>query len=466
MIVSQDWLVRNAQRSYPVDELATTIDDSGNRLLDGILIDANIWVPKHVYSSYPLRELQYLYVSSIAITPFIVSITFLGAVEAITPVDGSAAQVEEFVPIAVLCLEKPVVPYKNHAIEPLLDGVRGWVALGSVVNDGTEHSLKFTTPQQSMLTPKAVHTFSQPPVTSLQVEDGFSLTRGDITFIGDSPLTIRKQVLSVNGEDKDCLLFELDSTKDILQNFAGPCGGRPESETCNKVPISSISGVSPDCQGNLTIEFEDITVRQKEDGTGFCLDSEVGRDEACDPNDGLPEDGILKTEFERVRPCEFSPPFDISPIDVTTLEAKFVPQSGSWFEAGGTIFGFPTTQGIEIASCIQAFPPSTESVTTRTFSATVALVTNVEGGLFVMKEGFRSIIVRNGDLVGTSTFGEEQVFGSVGISPLVVGVDRTINGLAIPDIWWRPSGLCGVYFKAVGALAGTPSLTAFTVVDV
>jgi len=73
VIINQDWLVRNSQRRYPLDDSATSYFDSGERLPEGFIVDAHIWVPEYAYSIS--KTLRYVYLASESVSTGIVSLT-------------------------------------------------------------------------------------------------------------------------------------------------------------------------------------------------------------------------------------------------------------------------------------------------------------------------------------------------------------------------------------------------------
>jgi len=314
MIIQADWQVRNSQRRYPIDEEASATGDDGTVLPEGFLVDASIWAPKYLYDeSSPLR---YLYVSSAMVSQHLVSLTILGCVEHL----GGA---EEFIPIASISLPKPIDPYKNYAVEPLLDGVMGWAVFGHYAVNGEPVSVMLSTPSQGMLAPKAARYYEYLPISGMSTYDGFSEVTGDVRIIAEPPVTAEIKDMRLYGEssDRKMLVLGLEQTQSTLEDFAGLCGKRPETNNCIKQPITSISGVAPDCNGNITITFDsEIIVRYFSNPLypvpdpipvrgGMCLDSVFTLDEACQKDRTLPDAaGLLPGEYTWERPCDLEIP--------------------------------------------------------------------------------------------------------------------------------------------------------------
>lgn len=468
MLIHQDWLVENSHRKYPVDDSATATSDSGELLPEDFLIDANLWVPRHVYSLSPLRELRYVYVSSAAVSSSLVSLTFLGShLPAISP-DGSTPAAELFVPLAVIVVRKPVIPYKNYPVTPLLDGVKGWVTFGTATQRNGI-GLMFSNPKQSLLVPKAVRFFNPLPVESLSVEGGFSSVQGDVTLVGNAPFLTEVRDVLIDGDSKRAIVLSLEETADVLKKFSGPCGKLPESGTCDKAPILSVSGVTPDCDGNLTIEFQDITVRWLDDGSGFCLDSAINLEDVCGEEKGLPNDeGVLPSEYDYVRSCNLPTPYTLV-IGGSVLRDEFIPQSGFWYITGGKIYGLPQSGGAFAGTCHASIP---SGITSRRFQATLAVSGSAEGGMFIMAQGLRKILIKSdGTVWKTALGGTPVMIGSGAIMDVTISDGQIDSGsfsytFAPGDEYNQPQGVCGVF---VGGdpymVTGVVELSAFQVSD-
>lgn len=465
MIIHQDWLVQNSQRKYPLDDSATATADDDNLLPEDFIIDANIWVPKYLYSGSPERELQTLYISSAAVTPYLVSITILGSVLPAKPYGQPAPETpEQFVPIAVISMPKPIVPYKNYPVSPLLEGVSGWVAFGIAAADNRSFNLSFTKPVATMLSMKAVRTYEQAPVKSVSVLDGFSAVAGDVKLVGAEPLTVSTQLVNVNGTDRKALVFDLALDAEVLQNFAGKCGGAPESGTCNKQPILSMAGVTPDCEGFITMVVEGLNVRWLDDG--LCMDSDVNIEDVCGEDDGLPNpDGTFKSEVTYERPCDLTIPYNMIPSD-EILDSEFIPQTGSWYfdDTSNRIIGIPNYDGVWIATCISGWKTG---LNYRKFTLGMVVHGYCEGGLYLMDEGLRQIrITTDGRVYKRSRSGEEISIGTganvldVRLSVDGTGLGKLVSGsvnytFPAGDAYWQPSGACGAYIEGDPYVTGT-----------
>jgi len=478
MIVNQDWLVRNSQRRYPLDDSATSYLDSGDRMPEGFLVDANIWVPEYYYSM--TEQLRYVYVSSASVTPGIVSVTLMGCANPNVPANGGdAAVAHDFVPLgAVSILRSEVVPYKNYPIDPQLSGVSGWIAFGPTVKV-QEFSGLFSNPQQSLLAPKGVNFFTAPPVTSIAQDTGFAELTGDVTVSAEAPISVEERTVNVDGTHVPALVYNMELVQETLAAFAGPCGGRPESESCGRAPISSIAGVSPDCDGNITINFVDMIVRQY-DTAGLCLDSEIELTSVCDALSSLPSaDGVLPYTNTWERPCHITTPYTADFSDTDEVY-NLLPVSGSWLinTLTGEYIGYAASDASSIAApCLQSIPTD-GSVASRTVAMTcAALLGQNAAGVFVSGRSPRMMIVAYHDAYSGAAkvvnykSGEEELLATLPASPTgftvtIENLKITVNGteITIPadSPYWDPNGRLGVFIKGPGSAV----ITGFSVTDV
>lgn len=459
-VIFQDWLARNAGRAYPLDDAATATDDDGKSLPENLLVDANIWVPKLELG--PGRPMRFLYLSSASISEGLVSITILGTAGPVIAATGElvAAPETPFLPIATVSITKPFIPYKNYAVDPLVDGVSGWVMFGQV-NDAEDIFLKFSDPSQSILAPKAVRFYEALPVTSIRGGSAFTPIDGDIFLNGLEPFKIESKLRVIEGDVEPTRVLELslESSADILKAFAGGCGGRPESETCTRNPIQTIGGISPDCTGDVTVTYNGVTVRSIQGGAGQCIDSTQSLAAICASIEaaGL---GVDPT-------CSVSTPFA---ANFAVDNGDFFFQSGFWFVDAGKLNG--ATGGFTFAQsgpCLASLP---SGVTTRTFTTDIS--TNPGGanpGIYVCDTIAAAILVTAsgsviaydkttdvGILLGSSTVSDTM---SVAVS------DLNVAGVAILPAFasfFQPTGGSGLF--VLNALAPTTIFDTFGATDV
>lgn len=290
-VVFTEWQNRNENRNYPLHDSASKQAADEGRLPDDILCDAHIMVPRSAG--------RYVFVSSVALSPALVSITFLATDT--DPFDNapssSSSSGETFVPLATLTLARPVEPYRNYAIEAMYPGVGGWVSFGNGINERTSLTLRFEDPAATALVSRAARWYDDLPVLSLGRLDQLTELTGLMLLRGETGLVkVRKAIRQVAGVKREVVAIglDLDAAVDptaLLHRFAGPCGDRPEEGTCPSQAIATINGVQPDCNGNLRIRvvgLDAIVVGIDaigDDGelaaSGNVIDIPVSLDDAC-----------------------------------------------------------------------------------------------------------------------------------------------------------------------------------------
>ena len=104
------WQNRNENRNFPLHDRATKLSADGTKMPDDILADVHLALPQSAG--------KFVFVSSVAISPALVSLTFLATED--DPIDGGALGV--FVPIGIITVQKPVVSYRNYPLNAIYPG--------------------------------------------------------------------------------------------------------------------------------------------------------------------------------------------------------------------------------------------------------------------------------------------------------------------------------------------------------
>jgi len=279
-IRNQNWYNLQSTRRYPLDETSTGDGDDGTTMRDDILVDCHIRFP----STYG----EYLYVQGITVSAGLVTVLF-GAANNLQAATG--------VTIATVALPKPVAPSVNYAVTGLIPGVSGWVVFGPGID--TNFVGRYTKPSQSLVAPRCGRPIRALPIPTMGKLGVATSLQGLVTLNAVTPVKVTYKenagdvVLGANGhiirQAKQALIFELDQslandTYNPLSLFLGPCSQRPESGTCPKTPIESINGVTPDCDGNIEIEFPGFTARDISCGYSCCgvdVLADVSLSETC-----------------------------------------------------------------------------------------------------------------------------------------------------------------------------------------
>lgn len=263
-----NWANLNSQRSFPVEEGASKLSDSGERLPDTAITSAKIRFPDTLGTRVCL--------SGVAIGPNMATATFVATTDAFA----------NPVPLACVSVSSPD-PGRPYAVTPMYPGVSGWVSFGTGIDDYPSlRSWKFSDPSQVPIIPSEASSYPNLPVTFVGKWNLLAELAGLITLIGDGPLTIEGADIDLgSGTPERVIRFKMDRTLDpmVLYTYSGPCSGRPESRTCDFTPISSINSVTPDCDGDLTLSFADPFVATDDPSYPYIsVDFPVGMDDACD----------------------------------------------------------------------------------------------------------------------------------------------------------------------------------------
>lgn len=305
MPLNQSWYDRNAGRAYPVDDHATSTDDSGGILESHILADARL--------RWPSAAGKYAFISSIAVTRRLVTVTFLAS--------DSLDAVSGFTPLAVVSVLDPV-PYRAYAVQGQYPGAGGYITFGDALKDGpTSH--RFSLPKQSYLCPQAARTYGPIPVTSVSAGALGSKLTGIVPLSGGNDIEIVKEcreipvalvgdpcdpesstareVIVIRLKNKQNNQNDSDTDRNVFDIYKGCCQGRPESRNCgDPQPIESINGLQPNCCGVLVLRFAGCARPSiTPDQSTIVLDCGLGLGDACNNDLRLPDaDGRLPNEYD------------------------------------------------------------------------------------------------------------------------------------------------------------------------
>lgn len=283
-VIFTEWHNRNENRAYPLHDRAGKTDVNGKRLTDDLLVDAHLLIPKAAG--------LFVYLSSISVTDRLVSATFMATDMDPYAEDPPIAFTPAFVPIAVVTVDKPVEKYRNIAVEPMLEGVGGWVAFGNGADEQSKLALRFDDPSQTLLNPRSARFYDELPVSSIG-RAGVADVLRDLVEMRGQPgvITAREVSRVVNNKVVRGLAIGLDTSvnpREVLERFAGPCFRRPDSRNCEGFPFVDINTVKPDADGNVNVRFEgdpriELTRVPDGSGCGFVLDLPLGLSQVCDP---------------------------------------------------------------------------------------------------------------------------------------------------------------------------------------
>lgn len=299
--LGQSWFNTNQERPYPLSDAATRDDDEGNFLPNNIIVDLSLWYPESLGS--------FAFISGVFNGPKLTSVVIAVAQDQVTAPT-------EYVPIASISVAN-ASPETVYKLSPLVDGVAGTIVFGNGILPSEPVSYKFSSPEQSLLLSKTSRGYSPPGVISIRRSGASVGLSGQVRLSGLGDMEIVGESLTVDDVPVTAAVFNLrnDTATNLLNTYSGPCGGRPESGTCNLPGIEYLNSVQPDCNGNINITFRGgVAVTPLEDGGGVMLDYSLGLVDACTAKDRLPDSsGKLPNEY--VDQC--STPFDRDPYTDT-----------------------------------------------------------------------------------------------------------------------------------------------------
>ena len=257
-IRAHNWYTKNSTRRYPLDDFATGETDSGIDFPNDILVDCHL--------RFPESAGNYAFISSVHTSATLISITFATTNSSQLDADAgissmsypSALMFESFQPLAVVnVLKDDVVPGQQYPVDVQIAGAGGWVVFGTCIEGGNFQGT-FSTINQSKIAPRCARAYEALPIPNVG-KLTLNTALDNIVNIAQGPdLEIIKAKRTIEGAVKDAIVFRLTGNTDhrnLLNEYKGPCGGRPETDTCNFPGIESIAAITPDCNGNITISY-------------------------------------------------------------------------------------------------------------------------------------------------------------------------------------------------------------------
>ncbi len=268
-VLHHNWLNAQASRRYPLDDNATGTGDDGTRLNDDIIVDLHL--------RWPSVAGQYAFIGGITVTDTILTVVILAA--------DSPESAANFTPLAVVTVRQPATEYSYYNLNPIYPGVGGFIAFGDT---SEQFSIRFSTPRQGLLAPKVGRPYAELPIPSMRKFGRSDGLTGLVRILAGPDIEIVKEVVNVAGTELDALVVRLQvatSDRNPLADYIGPCGKRPESQNCDRTGIQSINGVTPDCHGNLEIEFRGLVAENYNgcgsDGAGVTIEQSLGIADVC-----------------------------------------------------------------------------------------------------------------------------------------------------------------------------------------
>jgi len=261
---NQNWYDLQAGRRYPLDDRSSGLDNAGNLIRDSILLDCHIKFPQSLGDE--------AYVQAITVSPTLVSM-LIGVADGVNTTT-----------VAAISLPKPITTNKNYPITPIAAGVAGWVVFGAGID--SPFVARYDQPEQSRILPRCARAYAKLPVQTIRKIGLSTALSGVVNIEVIAPITVEQKKLTINGKLVNALEFSLAQTfastsDNPLEYFLSPCGQRPESGTCPAPPIETINDIDPDCDGNINIITEGMSLYKFENCGGLGIDLPIGLIDAC-----------------------------------------------------------------------------------------------------------------------------------------------------------------------------------------
>lgn len=366
------WYNINEARAYPLDDSASLVSDSGGRLPAGLLEDLRIRWPRSLG--------RWVFLSAATITTHIVTFTF----EVTDSMDAVAGQSQLLAGFSMAI--KDLMPGRTYNLQTFATGVAGYVVIGSSTDAPFQG--KFSTPRQSLVTPRAGRFYRDPPIPSMKLHGSELPLTGLIKLTAKEPLTIERATRVIDGVEYDnVIVFKLkdpvsdvESDKDYvpaIARFASPCTGIVTMSCTDPQPVLSVNGVTPDCQGRVYLRFRGAAVVGKvyDDDSALIIGSPVDMATTCAPP-YLPSlaDGTLPSYTDPVD-IPIPPDPEIPPVDPESISEVFTTVMSlphcETFDYGiapgfapteNSEFGFIADDSPEEDFCCAGPPPSTSDI--------------------------------------------------------------------------------------------------------
>lgn len=358
-ITGHGWYAANALRRYPLHDTATGEADpdpaggAGPPLPDDLVVDLALRWPDGLG--------RYAFLAAAAVTPGgLVTLVF----EAAAAADAAAG----YSPVAAVTAAAPAQGRLVDLV-PMAAGAAGWVVFGPGV--ARVGRWLFSSPAQSLVAPRAGRAYRAAAVTGLGKGGVGAAPAGLVRLAGGGDVEVVGADRTIGGVRRRAAVVRLRDVpgRNLFDEYRGPCSGRPESGTCRAAAVETVNGVSPDCDGDLTVTTAGgLTVTPAAGGGGLVLNYPLGMAAACQTADRLPtSSGVLPGEAADGCPAGYAgtdpdpetglptiPPAGSSagvgippPAECATLpyEETFADTTAGWFSVVSGVWGVAAPDG-------------------------------------------------------------------------------------------------------------------------
>jgi len=250
-VIDADFYALNAARGYPFEDAATRLDAAGGRLPAGFLVDCSL--------RFPASAGRFAFVSSASATATLATLTFEASpAPARRSLLAGPAPPAPFRPLGSVAVRAPFPVHEPIPIEPEAEGVAGWVVLGPGVL--SPYSGTFDGTGRSGLLFRCARPAPDPPVRSIRSGRADAGLAGLVALLGGADVRVYANSQVVGGRSRTVVQVGLHRPgtprRELLAAYAGPCGARPESGTCDPPAVESLGGAVPDADGDVQIAFD------------------------------------------------------------------------------------------------------------------------------------------------------------------------------------------------------------------
>lgn len=213
-----EWLNENEGRAYPF------VDAGKHDIPDELVVDLTV--------SGPSEYVEGAYLSSIVVRGNIISLSIAGPSGGLlvyTAVDPS--------------------PHAPHGMTPVRDGIGGYVSFGVGMSSGAvDVDKRDMSSDPIMLDPGCLRFLDGQVVESL----GKLGVRDEDSLRGVVNLAVSQNMTIAHADNVVTIGLQEDSRSD----FVSKCDRDAVFDECGRPPIRQISGVSPDENGKILLEFQ------------------------------------------------------------------------------------------------------------------------------------------------------------------------------------------------------------------
>ncbi len=258
--IGDSWYGDNATREYPIID-GSVLDVRGQRLPPDLLADLLLVVPD---------SLSGIGLSGLTMGPRLITLVF-----------GN-----ETTAVAAVTIQNPIVSEQVYTLTPLIEDVGGWIVFGSGVDHLVAGRFEFRPPAR--LSDRSLRYHPAPPVQSLSKVGSTIKLKGLVRLSGRNDVEVVGGIRQIEGVDRTVGIVRLSSSqsvqagRNLFDVYKGPCGGRPEANSCLRPALEQIGEAVPDCAGNIDLLFASPFTTTTAPAQ-IVVNIPIGLSQACEP---------------------------------------------------------------------------------------------------------------------------------------------------------------------------------------